>query len=374
MTSGLDQWSTVHSARRLDVDGVLALYDGIARDWHLLRIENDLYAGARISLTLEAKPTAEGATALHVNCWGGRELAFVTREGRCFKRGAESILVRYLPDGWMKIGFIWQNNHRTVSFGTARTSPLSGYYRGDGQCQWLIRRSELSLLGAVPRSCKMTVVDVGAREGIDPRWAEIAGVTSVLIEPDPEEAARLRHAHPQAVVIAAALSDDEGSKVLYLTRMRGCSSLLRPDDSVLSGYPLSADWFEIESEIPISCRRYDQLVAGGEAPVPDVLKLDVQGYEFKALRGFGDLLQGVVGIELETHLYPIYRGQKLLGDIISHLDGFDLALRALRSQSYETFGRECVELNAYFTRRDRTIDSVANGDTKRQQCEWMWGL
>jgi FkbM family methyltransferase len=274
----------------------------------------------------------------------------------------------------MKIAFIWQNDHRTVSFGTARTSPLGGYYLGDGRCQWLIRRIEISPLDAVPRSCKMTVLDVGARDGLDPRWFKIAGMTPILIEPDPEEAARLREAHPGAVVIAAALSHEEGSKLLHRTRDRSCSSLLRPDEGRLSRYPILAERFEVESKIAIPCRRFDDLASRGEAPVPDVVKIDVQGYEYEVLRGFGDLLHRVVGVELETHLYSIYENQKLLIDIVSYLDSFDLALRALRPQSYETFRRECVEFNAYFTRRDWTIDDIPNGDGKRQQCEWIWGL
>lgn len=75
----------------------------------------------------------------------------------------------------------------------------------------------------------------------------------------------------------------------------------------------------------------------------------MQGGEYQVLEGFGDLLHSVLAVELETHLYPIYKNQKLLGDLVSFLDQFNLSLRTLREQP--NFDGEAVEFNAYFTRR-----------------------
>ena len=70
-----------------------------------------------------------------------------------------------------------------------------------------------------------------------------------------------------------------------------------------------------------------------KSPAPDAIKIDVQGFEFQVLQGFGSLLQHCLGIELEAHFYPIYRGQKLLHDIVSMLSDYGLVLRKRYSTS-----------------------------------------
>ena len=51
---------------------------------------------------------------------------------------------------------------------------------------------------------------------------------------------------------------------------------------------------------PTACRRADTLIEHGY-PVPDVLKIDVQGAELNVLRGFGDALDGVETAYVELH-------------------------------------------------------------------------
>lgn len=159
-----------------------------------------------------------------------------------------------------------------------------------------------------------------------------------------------------------------------MTKTLGCSSLRQPNKGILARYPIR-DWFSVDREIDVACTRYDTLAAAGEAPIPDVIKIDVQGLEYEVLNGFGDLLHNVVGVELEAHAYPIYTGQKLLSDIISYLDRYDLALRALRPQSVHGFANECVEFNAFFTRRSgASLDRLTGGSARIETCNRIWEL
>jgi hypothetical protein len=169
----LDQWLPVHSGRVVKCKDGIELHDSPVYDWHLIRATNDLYA-ARLRLTIEAKPCAEGNTGLGLNCWGGYEPAFVTGAGESFERGAESVSVERLPDGWLRIAIVWDNYHPTVSFGPAQMSPMTGHYQGQGRRQWIVRKAEIDRLPKRPRNqlgARLTFVDVGARDGLDPQWA-----------------------------------------------------------------------------------------------------------------------------------------------------------------------------------------------------------
>ncbi len=76
-------------------------------------------------------------------------------------------------------------------------------------------------------------------------------------------------------------------------------------------------------------------------------------------------------MELEAHLYPIYKGQRLLGDLVALLDRHGLAARRLEEQ--RSFDTDAVEFNVYFTRRDRNgLDEAALG--KLAVVERLWGL
>jgi FkbM family methyltransferase len=52
------------------------------------------------------------------------------------------------------------------------------------------------------------------------------------------------------------------------------------------------------------------------------LKLDLQGYEWKALNGAKELLEHTVGIEIETSLSENYEGEKLNFEIVDFLNDF----------------------------------------------------
>jgi hypothetical protein len=97
----------------------------------------------------------------------------------------------------------------------------------------------------------------------------------------------------------------------------------------------------------LTCTRDDPDHASGEAPVADVIKIDVEGYEYQVLDGFGDLLKDVLGIEAEAWFYPAYKNQFFLQDLIEKLMPFGLRLR--RIETVPGFEGDLVCVNAYFT-------------------------
>jgi FkbM family methyltransferase len=193
-------------------------------------------------------------------------------------------------------------------------------------------------------------VDVGSRGGLQAKWHPHAdAIRAILFEPDGKEATRLRNQigpSSRHMVFDRGLSNLVGPKKLYVTVNTLGSSLLPPNTEFLANYEIRPH-FELAGHAEVDCTRYDVLYHEGKVPAPDAIKIDVQGFEFQVLQGFGSLLQHCLGIELEAHFYPIYRGQKLLHDIVSMLSDYGLVLRTL--QHVGQFDGDLVEVNAFFT-------------------------
>ncbi len=199
---------------------------------------------------------------------------------------------------------------------------------------------------------KLTLVDVGGAGGIQAKWLPYSDrIAPVVFEPNPSEAVKLRetlvNAFPDGIVIQSALAHVRGNHKLNIARWWGCSSLLEPDMTVLSNYRIGGA-FEVIGTESIESIRYDELFSEKVVPAPDAIKIDVQGFEYEVLLGFGGLLQNCIGIELETHFYPIYKGQKILADIVSFLAGFGFVLRKV--EPVPSFDGNVVEADVWFTK------------------------
>ncbi len=209
--------------------------------------------------------------------------------------------------------------------------------------------------------------DVGARGNLQPVWHALAetdhaGSTFVLFEPDANAAARLRSTYAafgHVTIVEEALGSAAGEFPFHITAHATCSSLLEPDQAALQSY-LIAPIFDVRRVVPVEVDRLDAVVSRRNLPPPDFCKIDVQGAEMLILEGMGELLAGCSCLELETHIYPLYKGQALLGDIVSFLARFGLYLCRLDPQRH--FEAEFVEANSIFCKRARDLPSDAARD------------
>lgn len=207
----------------------------------------------------------------------------------------------------------------------------------------------------IDRENKLCLVDVGGADGLPPKWHPVRDrLFPVQFEPNPEEAQKLR-AGDGGLVIEAALSNITERHNLTITLNKHCNSLLKPNEALLSNYNIRGH-FNVVGSLGVDCVRYDGLYQKGLVPIPDVIKIDTQGFEFQVLMGFGGLLQDVLAIELEAHFYPLYRDQKLLHDLIGLLDGFGFVLRKL--VPIDHFDGDLVEADAYFTKQRHRLNNI----------------
>lgn len=350
--SGLDRlasWLPIHGAdRRFDDDGRLVLSEGTGEDFHLLRKDVPSARLGMVTLEVEATPAPEGTSSFYVNAFGGRDLAVVARNGAVERQGHDvTVEVAGTVSGGHRIRVTYLSRHPTVAMGTYRDA---GMHAGSGRDEWIIERAEVAVspLPSMLAGDRLTFVDVGAHGGLQYKWwRHLEDLNVVFFEPSPESATHLRMAWPEATLIEAGLLDREIRHPLHITRNTGCTSLLEPDTELLSRWKV-APIFDVMRTVEVKCERYDALHARGVAPVPDAMKIDVQGVEYEVLVGLGDLIHSLIGVELEAQFYPIYKDQKLLHEMVEYLAGYGLVLRRLEPEM--NFDTDLVEVNAYFTR------------------------
>ena len=221
-----------------------------------------------------------------------------------------------------------------------------------------------------------TLVDVGGLGGLGREWQpHIERIRAVLFEPNPPEAAIARQQiaqSPGGIVIERALSNRPENRTLHVTKSLGCTSLLEPNKALLDKYSI-APAFRITHNIEVDCVRFDSLVLNGEAPIPDAIKIDVQGFEYNVLEGFGGTLNECLGVKTEAHLYPIYQGQKLLSDLVELLHRYGLTLRRLEPVNH--FDGDIVEVDAWFTcSNDRFATLTLEQKRKLAFLEEIWEI
>lgn len=204
------------------------------------------------------------------------------------------------------------------------------------------------------------LIDVGARGGIDPRWAPYHDTLDVIaFEPDTVECDRLNStAFPYRIrFLPVALGDtDNRTSTLHLCRQPGCSSLLEPNMDFCGMFPY-AESMEVVGQYPLTLQRMDSVVRDFE---PGVIKVDTQGTELDVLRGAGHLLDSAIAIELEVEFVPQYRGQALFCDVDIFMRAQGFTLRGIkrsywraRAQHTHSHGGQIVHGDALYLRLDR---------------------
>jgi hypothetical protein len=158
------KWTPIHGASvRVGDDGLLILKDGAARDWHLLRWTDSRLKGARVKLTIVAKPASGCDTNLYVHQWGGADVCSIDKDGTTvLDEGTEEIRVEHLSDGFLSVNIIFENHHSTLSIGTGKPN---GCYQGSGVDQYLFKSIEVEI---IPRNLTRKAIVDKIWNGNDP--------------------------------------------------------------------------------------------------------------------------------------------------------------------------------------------------------------
>jgi FkbM family methyltransferase len=197
---------------------------------------------------------------------------------------------------------------------------------------------------AALHACPLGFIDVGARGGVHPVVAPLAGVTAVMgFEPDAEECERIRaeqicspwarfEIEPQAV------AGEDGRRPFYVLERAVNSSLLKPNAAIVQRYRIPG--FEIVRQVDMSTRSLDSVLFGDRAGQDywgEFLKLDAQGAELDILQGAQRTLeQRTVAAIIETEFLPLYIGQPLFSDVEMFMREHGFEFFGFKDMSYRS--------------------------------------
>ncbi len=204
----------------------------------------------------------------------------------------------------------------------------------------------LELLTAEPPA---VIYDIGANAGT---WSCLAkslfpAARLEAFEPLPRYAASFRkltaawpgqvHLHP------CALGAVEGTATMQIMNLEDASSLLPVAAEGRREFNLQTVAEQIVPVLPL-----DVLVSREKLPFPDLLKLDVQGYELEVLRGAEACLHHARAVICEVSFRQYYERQPLFSDLLRFLAERGFTLHALGQGT--ALGQPLIQADALFVR------------------------
>ncbi len=137
------------------------------------------------------------------------------------------------------------------------------------------------------------VVNIGAAQGFYTVYAALAGSNVTAIEPDPSSISALKknidlnNINDKVLIVPNALGEKEEEKSLFIdSHHRSAASFLNTDKQ--------------DSETKVQVLRLDQVIKEN----PDILVMDVEGYEERVLQGMGNLKPKEIFIEIHPRFLP----------------------------------------------------------------------
>jgi FkbM family methyltransferase len=198
-----------------------------------------------------------------------------------------------------------------------------------------------------------TIYDIGANVGTWSLLAKAIFPTASIQAFEPLESCReafLRNTAPVHGVDLheVALGPDDRVATMHVGAVSDTSSLLPPcGDAEREGADVR--------ELPV--RSLDSFVIANKLPEPDLLKLDVQGYELEVLKGAPMMLQRAKAVICEVSFVPLYEGQCLFADVVTFMSLAGFSLRAFALETRTGIALEQTDVLFVQKSRDNILSS-----------------
>jgi FkbM family methyltransferase len=214
---------------------------------------------------------------------------------------------------------------------------------------------------------KLNCVDVGARGGMQKHWRAFAGLMDLtLFEPDAAACkAQADKAPANESWFPIALGGTTGTGKLYVTRQPSGSSLYRPNHDLLFRFS-PPSYGSVDKIVDVTLSTFSDFIEKHRRPLPNLIKLDVQGAELDILKGLSpEHSRDLLAVQAEVEFAELYVGQPLFGDIDAYMKQrgfmfFDLLpVRYYRYEGEKSHAYMRRHLNLIKNRRDVSCRLVA---------------
>ncbi len=187
-------------------------------------------------------------------------------------------------------------------------------------------------------------------------------------EPNEEEFNKLEKNNPRKTFYDYAIGDGS-EKYLNICKGVGMSSFLEPDMDYLNNFYWFDEMSKIVKKKKIKTKKLDDI-----REKIDLLKIDVQGYEYEIIQHGKEKVKNSLVIQLETSPIPLYKNEKTSSEVINQLEklGFSLHMfnkvntkpfkpmkinNSIYQGLHHLFQLDCVMINNF-----QNIDSFSKED------------
>lgn len=179
----------------------------------------------------------------------------------------------------------------------------------------------------IDKSTVKTILELGSRDGLDAiEMSEYYDADVFAFECNPSAIEICKdnlHGHERVHLYEQAVWDEEGTISFYpvINGNTGASSCFVAIDD----YPYETPYEQEEIVVP-SIRLENWFEK--EGCFPELICIDLQGAELRALKGMGEIPSSVKYIITEGQTKPMYEGVNLIPEIEEYLEEFGFSIRA----------------------------------------------
>ena len=167
-------------------------------------------------------------------------------------------------------------------------------------------------------SDKLNFIDVGYTGDLGVPWNKHMDLINNMLTFNPMYHPVITANHVHCNI---AVSDTDGNVRFKVYRKTDCSSIFDPDPEILDKRSKSPEDMDIIDELDIACVRLDGVIASNCRDY-DFLKIDTQGSDLAVLRGMGDKLKTLSGVQVEMFFTRFYKGAPMGTDIHRFMTSF----------------------------------------------------